>query len=317
MKKLIYLLIVVMVIIGGGAGYIYHEINKPEKYAKVIEIKSDVPLKKSLSVLPISKNIIFKGYLKYRNEGKGIKAGYYELKGNLNMKELIDVLEEGKDKVFRLTIPEGYSVAEIAELLEKMGKIDKDKFYKTFNEIEFPYPTPNGNFEGYLYPETYYIPENYDERLILRTLLREFLKKFPPENYPNKEEFYQKLIMASILEREAKLDKEKPLMASVFYNRIDKGMKLASDATVNFVYNYKKKRMYYKDLEIDSPYNTYKYKGLPPAPISNPSVVSVEAAYTPAKTDYLFFVAKGDGGHFFSKTYREHLEFQRKNKENK
>lgn len=317
MKKLIYLLIVVIIIIGGGAGYIYHEINKPEKYAKVIEIKSDVPLKKSLSVLPISKNIIFKGYLKYRNEGKGIKAGYYELKGNLNMKELIDVLEEGKDKVFRLTIPEGYSVAEIAELLEKMGKIDKDKFYKTFNEIEFPYPTPNGNFEGYLYPETYYIPENYDERLILRTLLREFLKKFPPENYPNKEEFYQKLIMASILEREAKLDKEKPLMASVFYNRIGKGMKLASDATVNFVYNYKKKRMYYKDLEIDSPYNTYKYKGLPPAPISNPSVVSVEAAYNPAKTDYLFFVAKGDGGHFFSKTYREHLEFQRKNKENK
>ena len=317
MKKLIYLLIVVMIIIGGGTGYIYHEINKPEKYAKVIEIKSDVPLKKSLSVLPISKNIIFKGYLKYRNEGKGIKAGYYELKGNLNMKELIDVLEEGKDKVFRLTIPEGYSVAEIAELLEKMGKIDKDKFYKTFNEIEFPYPTPNGNFEGYLYPETYYIPDNYDERLILRTLLREFLKKFPPENYPNKEEFYQKLIMASILEREAKLDEEKPLMASVFYNRIDKGMKLASDATVNFVYNYKKKRMYYKDLEIDSPYNTYKYKGLPPAPISNPSVVSVEAAYNPAKTDYLFFVAKGDGGHFFSKTYREHLEFQRKNKENK
>ena len=317
MKKLIYLLIVVIIIIGGGAGYIYHEINKPEKYAKVIEIKSDVPLKKSLSVLPISKNIIFKVYLKYRNEGKGIKAGYYELKGNLNMKELIDVLEEGKDKVFRLTIPEGYSVAEIAELLEKMGKIDKDKFYKTFNEIEFPYPTPNGNFEGYLYPETYYIPDNYDERLILRTLLREFLKKFPPENYPNKEEFYQKLIMASILEREAKLDKEKPLMASVFYNRIDKGMKLASDATVNFVYNYKKKRMYYKDLEIDSPYNTYKYKGLPPAPISNPSVVSVEAAYNPAKTDYLFFVAKGDGGHFFSKTYREHLEFQRKNKENK
>ena len=317
MKKLIYLLIVVIIIIGGGAGYIYHEINKPEKYAKVIEIKSDVPLKKSLSVLPISKNIIFKVYLKYRNEGKGIKAGYYELKGNLNMKELIDVLEEGKDKVFRLTIPEGYSVAEIAELLEKMGKIDKDKFYKTFNEIEFPYPTPNGNFEGYLYPETYYIPENYDERLILRTLLREFLKKFPPENYSNKEEFYQKLIMASILEREAKLDKEKPLMASVFYNRIGKGMKLASDATVNFVYNYKKKRMYYKDLEIDSPYNTYKYKGLPPAPISNPSVVSVEAAYNPAKTDYLFFVAKGDGGHFFSKTYREHLEFQRKNKENK
>lgn len=317
MKKLIYLFIVIMIVICGGVGYIYHEINKPQKYVKIIEIKSDVPLKKSLSVLPISKNLIFKGYLKYRNEGREIKAGYYELKGNLSMKDLIDVLEEGKDKVFRLTIPEGYSITEIAELLEKMGKIDKEKFYQTFKEIEFPYPTPDGNFEGYLYPETYYIPENYDERLILRTILREFLKKFPPENYPNKEEFYQKLIMASILEREAKLDEEKSLMASVFYNRIDKGMKLASDATVNFVYGYKKKRMYYKDLEIDSPYNTYKYKGLPPAPISNPSVVSIEAAYNPAKTDYLFFVAKGDGGHFFSKTYREHLEFQRKNSKEK
>ena len=106
-------------------------------------------------------------------------------------------------------------------------------------------------------------------------------------------------------------------MASVFYNRIKKKMTLSSDATVNFLYDYKKRRMYYKDLEIDSPYNTYKYKGLPPGPISNPSVVSVEAAYNPADTDYLFFVATGDGGHFFSKTYKEHLEFQRKNKENK
>lgn len=318
MKKWIYtiarmfILIATIVVV-----FFYFEINKKVNYHKIIEIKRGVPLKASLSSLPVSDSFVFKVYLKYRNEGKGIKAGYYELKGEMSMKDLIDVLEAGKDKVFKLTIPEGYSIAEIADLLEKNGRIDKDKFYKEFNGIEFPYPTPEGNFEGYLYPETYYIPESYNERLIIRTLLREFLKKFPPEKYEDKDEFYQKLIMASILEREAKLDKEKPLMASVFYNRIKKKMTLSSDATVNFLYDYKKRRMYYKDLEIDSPYNTYKYKGLPPGPISNPSVVSVEAAYNPADTDYLFFVATGDGGHFFSKTYKEHLEFQRKNKENK
>ena len=93
-----------------------------------------------------------------------------------------------------------------------------------------------------------------------------------------------------------------------------KGMTLSSDATVNFVFDYAKKRIYYKDLKVDSPYNTYKYKGLPPAPICNPAIDSVEAAYNPADTDYLFFVAKGDGSHFFSRTYREHLNFQRNNK---
>ena len=120
--------------------------------------------------------------------------------------------------------------------------------------------------------------------------------------------------MASILEREAMVKSEKPIMASVFYNRMKKGMTLSSDATVNFVFDYSKKRIYYKDLKVDSPYNTYKYKGLPPAPICNPAVDSVEAAYNPADTDYLFFVAKGDGSHYFSRTYREHLKFQRDNK---
>ena len=148
----------------------------------------------------------------------------------------------------------------------------------------------------------------------LEVPLNYFLKMFPPEKYPNKEKFYKKLIMASILEREAMLKNEKPLMAGVFYNRLKKGMTLSSDATVNYIYNYKKKRMYYKDLEIDSPYNTYMYKGLPPAPISNPDKNSEDAAYNPTKTKYLFFVARGDGGHFFSRTYKEHLDFQNNNK---
>ena len=227
------------------------------------------------------------------------------------MIELVSMLESGKSKVFKFTIIEGNTVKNVIDKLVANGKGTRENFEKALKEIDFPYPTPNGNFEGYLYPETYFIPESYDEKAILNIFLKEFLRKFPVENYPDKDEFYQKLIMASILEREAAVESEKPIMASVFYNRIAKNMTLSADSTVNFVFNYEKKRIYYKDLEVDSPYNTYKNKGLPPGPICNPTVSSVNAAYNPADTEYLFFVTKGGGEHFFSKTYKEHLDFQK------
>ena len=150
------------------------------------------------------------------------------------------------------------------------------------------------------------------ETEIVNRMLNEFLKKFPPDQYKDKEDFYKKLIMASIIEREAQLKDEKPLMASVFYNRLKKGMTLGSDATVNYIYDYGKRRLYYKDLKIDSPYNTYMYKGLPPGPISNPDYNSVMAAINPAQSDYLFFVVTSAGKHTFTKTYKEHLEVQKK-----
>ena len=164
-----------------------------------------------------------------------------------------------------------------------------------------------------IFPDTYYIPENADEKTIAKIFLREFMEKFPPENYPDKEDFYKKLVLASIIEREAVLADEKPRISSVFHNRLKIDMPLASDATVNYLYNYGKRRMYYKDLEIESPYNTYKNKGLPPGPIGNPDKKSIDAAFNPEETPYYFFVACGGGAHHFTKTYQEHLNFQREN----
>ncbi len=317
MKKVLYSLIGIIVLLFILIGtFIYFQISGKSDYNLDLTIERNQPLMKSLSPLEKSDSLIFKLYLKSRNSGRDIKAGQYHIEGSYSLKELIDILESGKGRMVKVTIPEGFSIGQIVEHLEKLGHINKDEFYRELNQASksFPYPTPNGNFEGYLYPETYYLPENYDEKILIDTMLKEFLKKFPSEKYSDKEEFYQKLIMASILEREAMVKSEKPIMASVFYNRMKRGMTLSSDATVNFVYNYSKKRIYYKDLKVDSPYNTYKYKGLPPAPICNPAIDSVEAAYNPATTDYLFFVARGDGSHYFSKTYREHLNFQRNNK---
>ncbi|KUL97885.1 4-amino-4-deoxychorismate lyase [Fusobacterium nucleatum subsp. nucleatum] len=308
MKKLFAIIFIIILILAGTTVY---QFSKKDKYNLVLEIDKDKPLKESLSALPISNNPFFKLYLKFRNDGKDIKAGNYELRGKFNIIELVSMLESGKSKVFKFTIIEGNTVKNVVDKLVANEKGSRENFEKAFKEIDFPYPTPDNNFEGYLYPETYFIPESYDEKAILNVFLKEFLKKFPVENYPDKDEFYQKLIMASILEREAAVESEKPLMASVFYNRIAKNMTLSADSTVNFVFNYEKKRVYYKDLEVDSPYNTYKNKGLPPGPICNPTVSSVNAAYNPADTEYLFFVTKGGGEHFFSKTYKEHLDFQK------
>lgn len=317
MKKKIYLLLVVIFLfVIGVVSYVFFEIFNKQSYDMRLSIDKNVPLMKSLSNLPRANTIPFKLYLKYRDSGRKIKAGEYSIVGEYNFEELINLLESGKGRMVKITIPEGYSIKQIIEVLEKNGNINRDKFYKALNSArdKFPYPTPEGNFEGYLYPETYFLPENYDEKAVVDAMLKEFLKKVPYSVYGQRKDFYEKLIMASILEREAKLNEEKAKMASVFYNRMKKGMTLSSDATVNFVYDYKKKRIFYKDLEVDSPYNTYKYKGLPPAPICNPTIYSIEAAYNPDKTEYLFFVATGDGGHYFSKTYKEHLRFQKNNK---
>lgn len=290
------------------------QFEKKDTYDLILEIDSKKSLKQSLAILPKADSFLFKLYLKYKNGGRNIKAGYYEINGSYNIRELIGILESGKSKMFKFTIIEGSTVKNVFDKLVLENRADRENLNLALKEISstFPYPTPNGNFEGYFYPETYLIPEKSSEKYIIETFLKEFLKKFPEEKYSDKKDFYQKLILASIIEREAAVEHEKPIMASVFYNRIEKNMNLAADSTVNFVFNYEKKRIFYKDLEVDSPYNTYKYKGLPPAPIANPTVSSVEAVYNPAITDYLFFVTKGGGEHFFSKTYREHIDFQNK-----
>ena len=312
MKNVLRILILIIV---GVTSLTVFSLTRKTEYNQIVEIRKGQSISKSLKDLPVSKEFMFKLYLKFKNQGKNIKAGYYELKGEYSIISLVEVLESGKDKVYRFTIPEGYSLEQIVNKLTTEGKINKEKFYEELNNIkDFPYPVPKGNFEGYFYPETYNFSEYFEEKDIIKTILGEFLKKFPPEKYPDKEEFYKKLIMASIIEKEAVKADEKPVIASAFYNRMKKGMTLSSDATVNYLFNYSKRRIYYKDLEIDSPYNTYKNKGLPPAPIANPDIKSVEAAYNPADTDYLFFVAKGDGYHYFSRTYKEHLEFQRNNR---
>lgn len=255
-----------------------------------------------------------------------IKAGKYRLYRSMDAKEILNILNEGKVyiKQKKVTIPEGYNLKQIAKKLSNSNIVNEDEFIKKANDIslfnkdyKFLNEKNMNSLEGFLFPDTYEFPLGEDEEVIIRMMLNRFDNIFKEEYYDilkEKKLSLNKLItMASIVEREAKKDEERPIISAVFYNRLDINMKLQSCATVQYLLPKIKPRLLNKDLEIESPYNTYKYKGLPPGPISCPGEKSIKAALYPSDVDYLFFVAKSDGSHTFTKTLRAHNNAKRKN----
>ncbi len=283
---------------------------------KSIVIKRGENLYKTLDNLEIKRSFFVKLYIRRNSEKlKKIEEGNYIFQGKYSLKDIIEKLQNSKESFVSITIPEGFSTNQIKERLEKNGIISKEDFDKALSQIkDFSYYTPNGNFDGYFFPDTYYFIKGEEGVSVINKFLRRFLQKFPPEQYEDKKYFYERLKLASIIEKEAGNKSEMPIVASVFQNRLDKGMKLQSCATVAYLFNFEKDYIYYKDLEIDSPYNTYKYKGLTPTPISNPGEASIKASINPEKTEYFYFVLGSDGKHNFSKTYNEHIAVQNKEK---
>jgi len=255
-----------------------------------------------------------------------LKFGYYKLSPQEDLFEIINKLIKGTVETLKFTIPEGSTLENIADILESKLHLSKENFLKlaenpkNLGKIKdyFKDEIPT-TLEGYLFPATYDVPLDLKEEDIIYILLRTFFNKLDIE-IPNWREELKKrnmtlkewVTLASIVEKEAKYDDERPLIAGTFLNRIKLGYKLQSCATVEYIYKFKKPVLSYNDLKIDSPYNTYIYYGLPPSPICSPSINSLKAVLYP-QGDYLFFVSKGDGRHYFSKTYEEHLRFQRSN----
>jgi len=249
---------------------------------------------------------------KFNGNSEKIKAGAYRLNASMNLSEVYERLIKGSTD-FKVTIPEGKTVREIAAIVKKVNEnFDEEKFVELTRDPQFiaslGFNVPS--LEGYLYPCTFYFgPGNKEEELIkimtgafrenLESVLRGMPKK---DNYS----FHEHVIMASLIEREARVDDERPLIASVIFNRLEKGMPLEVDASVHYALNDWGRSLNYSDLKVDSPYNTYKNKGLPPGPICSPRALSIAATYQPAETDYLFYVHKGDGTHAFSSNFEEH-----------
>ena len=241
-----------------------------------------------------------------------LRAGHYRLQGSMWSWTVLDQLVSGQLQTKAVTIPEGLTLTQIAERVEDAGLADANAFIDAARDKELldEYGLPTPSFEGFLFPETYRFAEGLDARDLVEAMAEEFFERFaeviPDGTSPD--ELIEKIILASLIEREARSNTEMPRIAGVFQNRIREGMRLESCATIQYILGKPKERLLLRDLRIESPYNTYLNRGLPPGPIASPSASAIAAAFAPEEHDYLFFFARKDGSgtHVFSKTYREH-----------
>lgn len=318
MKKVITISIAIILLLISLVVVKYKFDVKSDRYKfsnKEIQLLNGESAYKALEKLEIKNTLFVKLYIKFNKDKIKIEKGTYSFNGNYSLIKILNSLSNGEEGVIKVTIPEGFTVKQIKKRLAEKNVISEEEFDKAVEEInDFYYYYPEGNLDGYLFPDTYEFYKNESGKSVVNKFLKRFLEKFPPEQYKDKELFYKKLILASVIEKEAGNKSEMNLVASVFENRLNKEMKLQSCATVAYLFNYEKDYIYYKDLQIDSPYNTYKYKGLPPAPISNPGEASIKASFNPANTEYFYFVLGNNGKHHFSKTYKEHMDVQNKEK---
>jgi UPF0755 protein len=254
----------------------------------------------------------FASLVRISGKARSIKAGEYELRGDMRATDIIRVLSRGEVATERFTVPEGLHIGQVAEILDSDGIVPSEEFIKACSDQRLlqKYGIPFASAEGFLFPDTYVVAKGLGAAQIAERMIRKFfdvLAAMPFTDY-DRDELRRVVIIASLVEKEAKLDDERALISAVFFNRLRRGKRLESCATVQYILQKPKERLLFSDLKVDSPYNTYLHPGLPPGPISNPGRKSLAAAARPAAVGYLFFVSKMDGSHHFSSTYEEHLK---------
>ncbi|SDC86751.1 MULTISPECIES: endolytic transglycosylase MltG [unclassified Candidatus Frackibacter] len=264
--------------------------------------------------------LLFKALVRFRGAESDLKTGYYNLSTGMSIDQMIDKIVNGKVITQEFTIPEGFTVEEIAQEITKQFTFSKKEFLQTARGFKFGQAVKNEgrkyNVEGYLFPETYQVPKGTNPKGIIKVMLEEFKAELDERIISKIEDsgltLDEVITIASLIEAEAKYDVERRLISSVIHNRLDKNMALQIDATIQYILPEHKSKILYSDLAIESPYNTYQHVGLPPGPINNPGLDSIKAALNPKETNYLYYFALDDGSHKFSKTYREHLRLQNK-----
>ncbi|HEU4964783.1 MAG TPA: endolytic transglycosylase MltG [Bacilli bacterium] len=330
-QKWWYAFALCILVLGGGLFYVQQQLTPPDRSGKAVEVEikpgaGAVEIGVELERKELIRNAtFFKWYLSFEGKGSELKAGSYYLTQGMSMEEITRVLVEGDAHygTTQFTIPEGLNLEQIADKLADDGLVDKQKFLDEADNGTFDYdfvaaiPKQEGmkhRLEGYLFPDTYEVMKDADEHVIIDTMLKQTDAVLTPEWRAEMDKrqmtVHQILTLASLVEREARVSKERPTIAGVIYNRLhtDPPMKLQIDATVQFALGKTKETLLYEDLEIDSPYNTYLHEGLPPGPIASPGRESIQAAIYPAQHDFLFYVTKNDGSgeHYFAATFAEH-----------
>jgi hypothetical protein len=305
--KFFYAIIVILLITALTVFYNFFVARKEYKNVNV-NVKKGTNFSQIYKDLKLNFGILDRIYLKTLGEDFKLKIGTYKFNGKLSKYEILKKLKNKDSNGIKVTIPEGFTKKQVYERLGALGLGSENEINKALSEINFPYPHENNNFEGYFYPETYIFNEGVTTKQVLQTILNEFLKKFPPEKYPDKQKFYDQLKLASIVEAEVSAPNDKPKVAGIFIKRLEIDMKLESDATLKYELGRQALRGELKTKE--TPYNSYKVKGLPPTPIGNPPVETFRAVEKAEVTDDLFFFTY-KGKTYYSKTHEEHLKKRR------
>ena len=322
-KALLFILVLLFVIVCAAAGLIFElriyadtpaNVNTTQNV--IINVRPGQTLRTTAETL--QRTSLIKSGLKFiliaRIKGldKHLKAGEYLLSAAMPPRQILEIMIKGAVNLHRLTVPEGYSIPQIAELVENAGFGSKIDFIKTATDTVLA--RKNGieavSFEGYLFPDTYFFPREVAMEQIISTMVNRFRSVFSTEWALRAKELGftvdQIVTLASIIEKETGAAFERPIISSVFHNRLKKKMRLESDPTVIYGIKNFDGNLTRKHLGTLTPYNTYKIKGLPAGPIANPGRAALEAALYPEKTVFLYFVSKRDSTHYFSTNLREH-----------
>lgn len=328
-------LLFIMALGAGGAGfYVWSKLEPmPAGESKQVTISRGMSANGVARLLEdngiIRSGFVFGYYLQLKDEGSRFQAGDYELTPGMDKSEIIAKLNAGDTiaaETFRFTIPEGFTLLQVADKLSTEGLVDKAKFLelaetvRAWGDAETVRSIPESDklhkrLEGYLFPETYEMKTGSTEEEIMIRMLKETDRKLGmlPEGWQDTLAesgltLHEILTIASLIEREVVVDEERALVSGVIHNRLKLPMRLQIDATIQYALDEPKQVLSFDDLKVQSPYNSYENDGLPPGPIASPSLASIEAALYPEETEYLFYVTKKDGSqtHLFARTFREH-----------
>lgn len=266
----------------------------------------------------IRKPSYFYLYARVFGYARRIQAGEYLLSGGMTPKQILEIMASGKIFLHKITIPEGYNLKEIAAVVAGAGLVSESQFLNAARDPQMchGWKIEADTAEGYLFPDTYYFPRGVSAEKILSTMIQQFRQVFTSEMVQQAEKMglsiHQAVTLASIIEKETGSDSERPMVSSVFHNRLKRRMRLESDPTVIYGIDNFDGNITRRHLTTPTPYNTYTRQGLPPGPIANPGARSLLAAVYPAQSEYLFFVSRQDKTHQFSRTWDEHLQAVRK-----
>ena len=289
-----------------------------------------VRIKKGMSFTQVTRLLYDKGvincqtcfrlYSLFGNKSRLIQHGEFALKPTDSYSKVLDILVNGKSILHKITFPEGYNLFEMAQSLEDHQFLEKEDFISFTHSHQNTRELLNENlnsFEGYLFPDTYFFPKPVSPKFVVQAMVRRFLSIYRQfEHMDTDLNRHQALTLASIIEKETSAPFERNMIASVFYNRLNKGIKLESDPTILYGMlmetgvmptNIRK-----QDILRTTAYNTYRIPALPPGPITNPGKEAIKAVFFPKDTPYMFFVSQNDGTHVFTKTYDEHKKFVNK-----